>query len=112
MEASTTVVGDLVTEGREIVTVHAVDSLSSVIRALGGAHIFSAPVIRKDGMAAGFVDWLDVLGHLIEVVSSEKQSRVTPASRSLTTDDMSMIMDRANEFALRTLTEANVQNKR
>ncbi len=71
----------------------------------------TAPVVRPDGLAAGFVDWLDILGHLIEVVSESKQSRVTPASRSLTTDDMSMIMERANSFALRTIEERAVQNK-
>ena len=57
------------------------------------------------------MDWLDILGYLIEVVSEEKQSRVTPASRSLTTDDMSMIMERANDFSLRTLSEKDLANK-
>jgi hypothetical protein len=68
-------------------------------------------VVRKDGLAAGFVDWLDILGHLIEVVSETKQSRVTPASRALTTDDFSMIMERANEFALRTVSGKGLTNK-
>lgn len=48
---------------------------------------------------------------LLQVVSEEKQSRVTPASRSLTTDDMSMIMERAHNFALRTLEERGLSNK-
>ncbi len=73
--------------------------------------LLAAPVIRKDGLAAGFVDWLDILGHLIEVVSETKQSRVTPASRALTTDDFSMIMERANEFALRTVAGKRLTNK-
>jgi len=109
--AAATPVEKIVTEGREIIAVSASDTLTQVIRTLGQAHIFSAPVIRQDGLAAGFVDWLDILGHLIEVVSEEKQSRVTPASRSLTTDDMSMIMDRANNFALRTVEGKALPNK-
>jgi CBS domain-containing protein len=68
-------------------------------------------VIRDDGLAAGFVDWVDILGYLIEVVSEAKHSRVTPASRALTTDDFSMIMERANEFALRTVAGKHVSNK-
>ncbi len=68
-------------------------------------------MVRKDGLAAGFVDWLDILGHLIDVVSEEKQSRVTPASRSLTTDDFAMIMERANEFSLRTVAGKRLTNK-
>ena len=80
-------------------------------RLTGACRPGGAPVVRKDGLAAGFVDWLDILGHLIEVTSEEKQSRVTPASRSLTTDDLSMIMERANEFSLRSVAGKQVSNK-
>jgi CBS-domain-containing membrane protein len=68
-------------------------------------------VVRKDGLTAGFVDWLDILGYLIDVVSESKHSRVTPASRSLTTDDFSMILERANEFSLRTVGGKHLSNK-
>lgn len=103
-------VGDVVSD-REIIAVHTDDTVTQVIRALGENGIFSAPVVRKDGLAAGFVDWLDILGYLVDVVSETKQSRVTPASRSVTTDDFSMLMERANEFALRTVASKHLSNK-
>ena len=101
---------DVLTEGKEIIRVSSDDEIGKVIKVLGENGIYSCPVVRKDGLAAGFVDWLDILGHLIHVVSESKQSRVTPASRSLTTDDFAMIMERADEFSLRTVESRRLAN--
>ena len=43
--------------------------------------------------------------------SMQRESRVTPPSQSIHTDDVSMILERANAFKLHSVRENHVNNK-
>ncbi len=62
-------------------------------------------------MFSGFVDYLDLLSFLVEVGSEVHESHVTPPSHSIKTDDVSMILERANAFKLHSVRETKVKNK-
>jgi len=82
-------------------TIHVVlkdATLKEVLDTLYTHHILSAPVVDYQSNILGFIDVLGVLEFLVQVVSEPIQSRVTPMSASLRSDDMDMIIRRSERF--------------
>jgi len=79
------------------------DSVESALEKLAAKNITSAPVLDDHNKIWGFVDVVDLMMFLVKIATKEQQSKVTPPSTSLSTDDIGMIAKRSGEFALSSL---------
>ena len=72
--------------------------MREVLETLYKHNILSAPVIDFESKCEGLVDVLDVLAFLLQVAAEPVQSRVSPISTSLSSDDMDMLLQRSERF--------------
>jgi hypothetical protein len=103
--------------------------VGDVMGLLSNCNVTSAPVVTE-GKFGGFVDYLDLLSFMVQVATDkvlmhcegpsrcfyyrlqlQRESRVTPPSQSIHTDDVSMIMERSNAFKLHSVRETHLKNK-
>jgi CBS domain-containing protein len=102
---------DLVKDQRPVVYLKTKDSVNSALAKLAEANITSAPVVSDDGKIHGFVDVVDLLLFLVKICTKQQESKVSPPSTKLTTDDMGIIAKRSSEFYLSSLFEVLADNQ-
>lgn len=109
---ATVTIHDVLPQGRVLKKITERSTVAEALGVLDQHNLTALPLVAEDGTTCtGFVDCLDLLAYLVECVTAQKQSRVTPPSTSLHNDDLSMIMERANNFRLHSLRERHVKNK-
>lgn len=82
-------------------TLKTTDSIAAALDRFRARNITSAPVIdASNGLCWGFFDVVDAIVALVNKCREEKESKLTPPSTDLNTDDLTILAARANEFTL------------
>jgi CBS domain-containing protein len=75
-------------------------------------HNISGAPLLDDTTAVSFIDVVDIVCFLMEKLREPKESRITPTSTSLDTDDLSIMFARADEFKGEPLAKVGDMSKR
>jgi len=90
---------------QELVTVQLTDSVETLVKRLSDNNILSAPVLDDKKAFVGFVDYLDVMRHVLDVVPSIKDIRrdelatMKVAGRSIALVEVKNVMNLSHQDA-------------
>jgi len=96
-EMDTAKVSD-VSQERTLHVIRKDNTVQQALESLYRHHITSLPVVDYASNCLGFLDILDILSFLVRVTAEPLESRVTPVSQSLKTDDLDLLFERSIKF--------------